>query len=156
MPRTMTGSAETVRRFIDQPSEADPAGTWIELRAQLTYGERAALQSAAFGTLSAPQVEALAANPGSVPLDMYAARVWKIATYLHDWNILGPDGRPVRVPRDVKERLRLVEQLDEGLGSAIEAEINAFIAERALALAGDAEGNPTPAPAGGRNSRRAS
>jgi hypothetical protein len=139
---------ETETHYFEDPSPGNPKGVFVTIKLRLGWGERKRLDSAAVTTMSTQQLQA-AANGQAVDgaeqeevartmtygLNLFVPNFLKLACYILDWNLPGPNGRPMHLPRNIDERARLMERLDETVGDEIAAFIDGVVERQQKALA---------------------
>lgn len=139
---------ETETHYLEEPTEANPKGIYVKIKRRLPWGERKRLDSAAVTSMSTQQLQAVAngeqvdgaeqeevARTMTYGLNLFVPNFLKLACYVIEWNLPGPDGRPVRLPRNLDEKARLMERLDEEVGDEIAAFIDGHIERQQKALA---------------------
>ena len=97
---------ETVRLELSE-------GDWIEVKARLTYGERARLSSSSF--------KAGHIGSDAIDLDFEAYALARLETWLVDWSFLGANGKVVPVSRTA------IRNLDPDTSDEIDAALTAHI-----------------------------
>lgn len=139
---------ETETHYLVEPSSENPKGFYVKVKTRLPWGERKRLDSAAVTSMSTEQRQAVAngqqvdgadqeevARTMTYGLNLFVPNFLKLACYIVEWNLTGPDGRTVRLPRNIDEKARLMERLDEEVGDEIAAFIDGVIERQQKALA---------------------
>jgi hypothetical protein len=138
---------ETETHYFEDPTPGNPKGVFVTIKLRLGWGERKRLDSAAVTTMSTQQLQA-AANGQAVDgaeqeevartmtygLNLFVPNFLKLACYILEWNLPGPNGRPMHLPRNIDERARLMERLDETVGDEIAAFIDGVVERQQKAL----------------------
>lgn len=137
-----TEDTETV--YLVPPSPPDlPKGVWFTMKRYLSYGEQRRVETAAMKGMSPEQLEKHAAEAerkGNLWLfDFEQQSSLKLATYIVDWNLPGPDGKTVRWPKHLHERMLVVRQLNAPIGDLISSEIDRVIGRSEKVRAADVE-----------------
>jgi hypothetical protein len=99
-------------------------GQWIEVKREISYGERERLNASALGKLSVNRGGGGSVEAGSeVGLDLATYNVERIVVWVAAWSLKYPDGRPVRVSRDAVRALRpeRAQEIQQALDRHIEA-----------------------------------
>lgn len=139
---------ETETHYLEEPSDLNRKGVYVKIKTRLSWGERKRLDSAAIKTMSVEQIRAGAegkpidgvepepvGTTATYGLETYTPQFLKLACHVIEWNLPGIDGRPVRLPRSIDEKARLMERLDEEIGDEIAAFIDRIVEAQQKALA---------------------
>jgi hypothetical protein len=118
-------------------------GFWVELKKELDYGEESELEGAA--------IKAGLNGDGTPKLEfsLKQQRNLLLGLYITDWNLPGPNGKPVQLPNNFERRVTLISRLDSRTARTIAGRIERIRRLGAnadtLSLAGveGAEENPT-------------
>jgi hypothetical protein len=117
---------------------------WVRLKNELDYGAQNELDNAAVTGFSTQQARKAAAEGETViHTDLGRQRLLKIALFIDDWSLPGPDKKTMRWPRSIPERVAVVRTMKPKLAQAISDEIDRLIGARNEALQAegyDAEG----------------
>jgi len=137
--------AGTVTVYIDQPKNR----YWVRVKRELDFGEQNELDNALVrGWQTNGQGDGASnADPAGMMavVDLGKQRLMKLALYVDDWNLPGGDGKTVRWPARLPERMVLLKRMKPGAATMILAEIDRLIGEtnETIQSEPDAEGNPT-------------
>lgn len=132
-------STKTVFMF---PADAQhPHGIWVTFKTELDYGEDLAVTSALFRGMSFEEKQAVvqaseAAGSATVIVDIGRQKLVKLATWIHDWNFPGRDGKTVKWPREIAKRFTVLSSLNKKVADWLEAQVDEIIKEyNAVAVA---------------------
>jgi len=137
--------AGTVTVYIDQPKNR----YWVRVKRELDFGEQNELDNALVrGWQTQGQTNgASGADPSNMMavVDLGKQRLMKLALYVDDWNLPGGDGKTVRWPPRLPERMVLLKRMKPAAATMILTEIDRLIGEtnETMQSESDAEGNPT-------------
>ncbi len=115
---------------------------WVRIKRELTFGEQSELDNAATSGYSVRELKKAAEQGSEVVIhsDIKRHRLIKLALYVDDWNLPGPDGATIRWPRKLDERVALLERMSDRLGKLLSNEVDRLLGEQAAAR--EAEGYP--------------
>jgi hypothetical protein len=104
---------------------------WIEIQEELDFGQQTILDNASVIGVQREQSQAGGDAASTVRLDLTRQRFLLCATWLVRWN-LPPDknGKEVRLPRHVNDRIEVMKRLNPVWGDAIVAAITEHVAEK--------------------------
>lgn len=106
MGKNRFASADTVRLELTE-------GDWIEVKSEISYGERQTLIAAGV------QASAGADGKSSVVMDFAAINVRDMATWIVDWSFCDAKGKPVAVS------VAAIEALNEETAAEVDAALKA-------------------------------
>lgn len=119
-------SAETTTLYLDSQQRL-----WVRLKRELDFGQQNELDNASVTGFSAQQARARAqVGQTLIHTDMGRQRLLKLALYIDDWNFPGPDGKTLKWPRHISERVGVLRRMNARLATAILQEIDRLIAEQ--------------------------
>jgi hypothetical protein len=104
---------------------------WVRIKNELDYGAQNELDNASvtgFSVQQARQAQAAGEQETLIHTNLGRQRLLKIALYVDDWNLPGPDGKTMRWPHRIDERIAVVKTMKARLASAILAEVDRLIA----------------------------
>ena len=125
-------------------------GYWIELKEELDFGEQTILDNASVIGVQREQLESTADAGQTVRLDLTRHRFLLCAIWLLNWSLPpDEDGRPIRFPRHINERIEAIKALNPRWGDIIVEVITEHIAaqqedEEAAQRAADDEAGIDP------------
>lgn len=109
---------------------------WVKFKRHLNQGEQDELDNAALRGMQQDGVLGTVAAGSTYIFDLKRQRELKLALYLADWNIPDKEGKTVRLPAQLAQRIQLLRNLDPRFGKLLHEQIDKLIAEDAeLALA---------------------
>lgn len=80
-----------------------PGGGWIELKSELSAGERRRMETAGMGKVSA--VISAGHEQNELAIDWDRVNMARVEAYLVGWSATTPDGKPVQITRDALDAL---------------------------------------------------
>lgn len=134
-----TIAARRKRNLEDIPSYAstgtiriplvDSGKYWIEIQEELDFGQQTILDNASVIGVQREQMESTAEAGQTVRLDLTRQRFLLCAVWLVAWNIPpDADGRPMRLPRHINDRITMIKGLHAKWGDAIVESITEHVA----------------------------
>lgn len=137
-----TSATQTV--FLFPASAAYPKGIWVELKSRLGYGEKVDVEAALFKGMSTGEARTLAEasesqGSATIVVDTAKQKKLKLATWIADWNLPGPDGKTIQWPSKLAARFQVISSLNSTVGEWLEAQIDKIIAENDAAFMADAD-----------------
>lgn len=116
---------------------------WIDIKQELTAGEARKLAHSGVRRLSRPVLADESVGELGMELDLEAAAFTKVALYLVDWNLSGPDGKTVTIAGLGREKWDALRNLKPDVFAEIERAIDEEVQARA-----DAKKPTAPGPTG--------
>lgn len=104
---------------------------WIEIQEELDFGQQTILDNASVIGVQREQMEASAEAGQTVRLDLTRQRFLLCAIWLTRWSLpKDEEGREIRLPRNVNDRVETLKRLSPKWGDAIVGLITEYIAEQ--------------------------
>lgn len=120
--------ASTDIRRIDL---TDDKRYWIEIQEELNFGQQTRLDNASVIGVMREQAAVGEDAAQTVRLDLEKQRYLLCATWLVRWNLpADANGKPIRLPRHVNERIEAIKNLHPAWGDAIVESITEHVAAR--------------------------
>ena len=147
-PASLFATDDTETVFLFPKSAAHPAGVWVTFKRELSYGEACDVDSALFTGLKPDELErataaaeARAARGGSstILVDTGRQRKLRLAMWISDWNFPDRQGKTVRWPASLSERIQVISSLGEKAGEWLSAQVARIAGEAEAVLVADAE-----------------
>jgi hypothetical protein len=137
---------ETTTVFLFPKSDAHPSGVWVEFKKQLTYGEQCDVESALFTGLStqervaaAQEAEQRGGSRSTILVDTGRQAKLRLAMWIVDWNLPDRNGKTVRWPAHLQDRIAIIGNLGERAGAWLAEQIQRIEGEAAEVAQADPE-----------------
>jgi len=134
--------SDTKTIFLFPADAQHPHGVWITFKTELDYGEDLAVMSALFKGMSYEEKQAAVtasekAGTSTIIVDLGRQKLVKLATWIHDWNLPGRDGKTIKWPQDVAERFTVLSSLNKKVAEWLEARVDEIVEEYSAVKSSD-------------------
>lgn len=116
-----------------------PTRYWVEIKRHLSAGEQTDVDAAYFSSISVADQQAAAAANRKMYIDWPRQKFLKLASYVNDWNLCDAEGKTVRLPSGLQERMVIMRNLAPRMADLIQAAVDEVVADELAARHADAE-----------------
>lgn len=149
MAKAPTPEPKTIDCFAtDETKTVKLPGTryWVEVKRHLTAGEQSDVDEALFDSVSMEDREAAAQQGKRLYLSLSKQRFLKLAIFIEDWNLCDAEGKTVRLPSALQDRVLIMRNLSRQMAELVQAAVDEVAAEELAVMEADPDdtGNPLP------------